>query len=135
MALGDSLEKLIAHRQKAGTGSNSDHDARESEFAPVIQSLRRLVSGVDGRYIKSKLTKLRAVIRVGNGSIELGWDVAPGTPNGNTPEQAQQRIKLTEVRNFMSDERTSSTLWFTDEQALATYLEGEIEKQISTYRH
>jgi hypothetical protein len=135
MALGDSLEKLIAHRQKAGAGANSDNDARESEFAPVIQSLRRLVSGVDARFIKSKLTKLRAVIRVGNGSIDLGWDVTPGVAKAGAPEQAQQRIKLTEVRNFMSDERASATLWFADEQSLTAYLESEIEKQISTYRH
>jgi len=133
MALGDSLEKLIAHRQRAGAATAVKVDEREGEFAPVVQSLRRLVSGIDGRYIKSKLTKLRAVIRIGDRGIDLGWEAAPGVPSTDPAATAAQRIKLTEIRNFMSEERTSTTLWFADDQMLCAYLEDEINKQIATY--
>jgi hypothetical protein len=133
MALGDSLQKLIAHRQRAGAGTAAKVDEREITFAPVIQSLRKLISGVDGRYIKSKLTKTRAVIRVGNRGIDSGWEVAPGNANEDPNGASDQSIKLIETRDFMSDERTSSTLWFADQESLVAYLEREINAQISGY--
>ena len=133
MALGDSLQKLIAQRQRAGTATAAKVDGREITFAPVIQSLRKLISGVDGRYIKSKLTKTRAVIRVGNRGIDSGWEVAPGDANEVSIGASAQRIKLIETRDFMSDDRKDSTLWFADEQSLVAYLETEINTQIAGY--
>lgn len=134
MALSDSLEKLIASRQKSGMAAAATPDPRDERFAPVVQRLRRLIGGVDSRYIKSKLTRSRAVIRVGNGGIDLGWDISPN-PAYEEGNDATPLLKVCEMRDFMSDTPTSETLWFAGAGELVEYLERQIDRQTAGYSH
>jgi hypothetical protein len=134
MAIGDSLQQLIASQRaakKSGTLTNGGAKIKEDSFAPVLQQLRKLVGGVDERYVKHKLTKNHAVIRVGQKSIDLGWDIQPNPAlmsDGGAPP-----LKVQEARNFMREDRQDATLWFTDTDLLISYLETEISRQTATY--
>jgi hypothetical protein len=133
MAIGDSLDKLIAARRTAQTDpSRSAWLARREElFAPVARRLRVMIGGIDARFIKSRLTRERAVVRVGNGEIDAGWDVVPN-PARNIDAEAPL-IKVTETRNYMSDDRIIETLYFDDEDSLADYLERKISQNTTRY--
>ena len=133
MAIGDSLQQLIATQRaarKAGTAQTLALE-KEKTFAPVLQQLRKLVGSVDGRYVKHKLTKSHAIIRVGEKTIDLGWDIQPNPALGADP--GAPPLKVQEARNFMRDDRQDAVLWFTEIALLISYLEQEITRQTSTY--
>lgn len=133
MAIGDSLEKLIAARRAApaSTSRNQSGAEREAIFSPVIRRLRLLVGSLDARFIKSRLTRDRAVIRVGNGEIDAGWDISPNAArdfDANAP-----LIKLIETRDYMSDQPTNETFYFDDEDSLVEYLDRKISERMMRY--
>lgn len=133
MAIGESLEKLIAARRAApadqsGTARLAE---RQAIFAPILRRLRIMVGSIDARFIKSRLTRERAVIRIGNGEIDAGWDIAPNSArniDGDAP-----MIKMIETRDFMSDQPTSETLYFNDEDSLVEYLDRKISERMTRY--
>ena len=133
MAIGDSLQQLIASQRAARQSGAAKSLALEKEesFAPVLQQLRKLVGGVDGRYVKHKLTKNHAVIRVGEKGIDLGWDIQPNPALSADP--GAPPFKVQEARNFMRDDRQDTVLWFTEIALLLSYLEQEIARQTATY--
>lgn len=134
MAIGDTLQQLIAAQRKAkqsGTLTNGGAKIKEESFAPVLQQLRKLVGGIDERFVKHKITKNHAVIRVGKKGIDVGWDIQPNPAlmsDGGAPP-----FKVLEARNFMAEDRQDATLWFTDTDLLISYLETEILRQTATY--
>ena len=133
MAIGDSLQQLIATQRAAKRAGALAKLAEEKEksFAPVLAQLRKFVGGVDSRYIKHKLTRNHAVIRVGAKTIDLGWDIQLNPALG--ADGTAPALKVQEARNFMSEDRQDAVLWFTDVALLIGYLEQEIEHQIATY--
>ena len=133
MAIGDSLQQLIATQRAARQSGAAENLALEKEksFAPVLQQLRKLVGSVDARYVKHKLTKHHAVIRVGEKSIDLGWDIQPNPALSADP--GAPPLKVQEARNFMRDDREDAILWFTEIALLINYLEQEIARQTATY--
>jgi len=134
MAIGDSLEKLIAAR-RASVADNSQQElaaTRETLFTPITQQLRAFVSSVDARFIKSKLTKDRAVIRIGSGEIDVGWEIAPN-PAHKAPDDGKPLLRVMEIRNFMSDDSTQEMLFFADGESLIAYLDHAIELKIESY--
>lgn len=135
MAIGDSLEKLIASRRTAGPDpAGAAWLAQKEEiFAPVVRRLRVMIGGIDARFLKSRLTRQRAVIRVGNGEIDAGWDIAPNSAR-NIDADAPL-LKLVETRDFMSDNQSTETAYFDDEDALIEHLERRITERITRYRH
>jgi hypothetical protein len=134
MAIGDSLEKLIAARRAAQPDPSRTAwlAEREALFAPIVRRLRAMIGGIDARFIKSRLTKERAVIRVGNGEIDAGWDITPNSARNIDMEAPF--IKVVETRNFMSDQQAVETLYFHDEDALIDQLERRITERTSRYR-
>jgi hypothetical protein len=135
MAIGDSLQQLIASQRAAKrprAAGASAAEKKELSFAPVLQQLRKLVGGMDERYVKHKLTKNRAVIRVGRKSIDLGWDIQPNP--AITVDSGAPPFKVIEARNFMHEDRQDSTLWFVSTELLVNYLEAEIARQTASYR-
>ena len=133
MAIGDSLEKLIAARRAAQPDPSRTAwlAEREEIFAPIARRLRVLIGGVDARFIKSRLTKERAVIRIGNGEIDTGWEIAPNA--ARTIDSDAPAFKVTETRDYMSDDRTSETLYFDDDDQLVDYLERRISERTAQY--
>jgi len=133
MAIGDSLDKLIAARRAAHTDSSATARIarREELFTPVVRRLRLMIGGIDARFIKNRLARDRAVIRVGNGAIDAGWDIAPN-PARNIDSDAPL-VKVMETRDFMSEQRTNETLYFADEESLAEYLERRINEYTERY--
>jgi hypothetical protein len=133
MAIGDSLDKLIAARRAALTDSPASTwiARREELFAPIVRRLRAVVGGIDARFIKNRLTRDKAVIRVGNGDIDTGWDITPN-PARNIDSDAPL-VKVVESRNYMSEQRTNETFYFADEDSLAEYLERRIAEHTARY--
>jgi len=133
MAIGESLEKLIAARRAAP----ADHSGtarlaeRQAVFAPILRRLRQMVGSIDARFIKSRLTRERAVIRIGNGEIDAGWDIAPNSARNIDCDAPM--IKMIETRDFMSDQPTSETLYFSDEDSLVEYLDRKISERMTRY--
>ena len=134
MAIGDSLEKLIAARRAARPDPSESAwlAQREEIFAPVVRRLRIMIGGIDNRFIKSRLTRDRAVIRVGNGEIDAGWEISPN--RARSIDHDAPPLKLTETRDFMSEERSSETLYFDDEERLVEFLERRITERTSRYQ-
>ena len=133
MAIGDSLEKLIAARRAAQPDPSRSAwlAEREQMFAPIVRRLRLMVGSIDARFIKSRLTRERAVIRIGNGEIDAGWDIAPNQARNIDAEAPM--LKVVETRNYMSDERTNETLYFDDEDSLVEYLDRKISERMTRY--
>lgn len=133
MAIGDSLEKLIAaHRAGHAGGTKSNLPAlKQGAFAPTAQQLRRFLGGIDARYIKSRLTKDRAVIRIGNGEIDIGWDISLKSSVNGRPDEFS--LKLSETRNFMSDDAQVETKLFPRCEPMIEYLEAAIAERIELY--
>jgi hypothetical protein len=133
MAIGDSLEKLIAARRAARPDPSRAAwlAEREELFAPIVRRLRLMIGSIDGRYIKSRLTRDRAVIRVGNGEIDAGWDIATNPARNIDP--SAPLIKVSETRDYMSEEQINETLYFEDEDMLIEYLERRISERTTRY--
>ena len=133
MAIGDSLEKLMTARRgaRAAPAAAEWIAQREEIFAPVGRRLRALVGSVDSRFIKSRLTRERAVIRIGNGDIDAGWEIVPNAAHNIDPEAP--RLKITETRDFMCDERSTAVLYFDDDDGLIEYLERRIREHTTRY--
>ena len=133
MAIGDSLDKLIAARRAAHTDTSTGTwlARREELFAPVVRRLRVMVGGIDARFIKSRLSRDKAVIRVGNGEIEAGWDITPNPARNIDPDAPL--VKVAETRNYMSDDPTNETCYFAEEDALVEYLERRITQYTTRY--
>ena len=134
MAIGDSLEKLIAARRAAQPDPSRAAwlAEREALFAPVVRRLRVMIGGIDARFIKSRITRERAVIRVGNGEIDAGWDITPNSAR-NIDNEAPF-IKVIETRDYMSEHQSVETLYFDDEDALVEHLERRILERTTRYR-
>ena len=133
MAIGDSLEKLIAARRAAPADPSRTARIAEREalFAPILRRLRLMVGSIDARFIKSRLTRERAVIRVGNGEIDAGWDITPNAAR-NVDDHAPL-IKMVETRDFMSENPINETLYFDDEDTLVEYLDRKISERMTRY--
>jgi hypothetical protein len=135
MAIGESLEKLIAARRAAPTDSSASPwlAEREALFAPINRRLRLMIGSVDARFIKSRLTRERAVIRIGNGEIDVGWDVTPNSARNIDCDAPL--IKAIETRDYMSEQPTNETLYFNDEDELIEYLDRKISERLTRYCH
>lgn len=133
MAIGDSLEKLIAARRAAqpDPARATWLAERQELFAPIVRRLRLMIGGIDARFIKSRLTRERAVIRIGNGEIDAGWDIA--TNAARNIDADAPLIKVTETRNYMSEHQINETLYFNDDDALIEYLEPRIAERTTRY--
>jgi len=133
MAIGDSLEKIIAARRAAGSdpAASAWIAQREEIFAPVCRRLRVLIGSIDTRFIKSRLTRERAVIRVGNGEIDAGWEIAPNSARSIDPDAPL--LKVTETRDYMAEARASEVIYFDDEDGLLDYLERRITERTTRY--
>lgn len=90
-----------------------------------------MIGSIDARFIKSRLTRERAVIRIGNGEIDAGWDIAPNMAR-NIDHHAPL-IKVIETRDYMSENRTNETLYFDDEDTLIEYLDRKISERMTRY--
>ena len=133
MAIGDSLEKLIAARRSAQPDPSRTAwlAEREELFAPIVRRLRLMIGSIDARFIKSRLTRERAVLRIGNGEIDTGWDISPNSARNIDPQAPM--LKVIETREFMSDDRVNETLYFDDEDALIEYLDRKISERMTRY--
>ena len=133
MAIGDSLEKIIAARRnaRADSAATSWLSRREELFAPIGRRLRVLIRGVDARFIKSRITRERAVIRIGNGEIDAGWDILPNAARSVDPDAPL--LKVIETRDYMSEHSTSETVYFDEEDRLIDYLQRRIMERTTTY--
>ena len=134
MAIEDSLQKLIAAQRggQAGKAMAEKIAQREATFAPIGQRLRHFVGGVDARFIKSRITKDRAVVRIGNGKIDVGWDISANSTR-HDDQCDTPLLKVSETLNFMSDDITNEVLWFADCDSLIEYLDHEISQRIASY--
>ncbi len=133
MAIGDSLEKIIAARRAVGSdpAAAAWTAQREELFAPVIRRLRVLVGSIDSRFIKCRLMRDRAVLRVGNAEIDTGWEIVPNAARSIDPEAPP--LKVTETRDFMSDDRSITVIYFDDEDGLLDHLERRIQERTARY--
>jgi hypothetical protein len=134
MAIGDSLDKLISARRaaQAEPARAAWISRRQELFAPAARRLREMIGGMDARFIKTRLTGDKAVIRLGNGEIEAGWDIVPN-PARNIDSDAPL-LKVLETRDYMSESPAEETFYFADEDSLIEHLERRIAEYMERYR-